>query len=145
MANKTMQFLSKFGNAGPDQLEEMMEAGMTIALDSFIEMIGVILTKVLVPILKGLAAAIANVIAGLIPGGKSSSADMFGESQYRSMGDEISDLMGGASVGFVSVIDQFGMTVQTGNKEIGTSQTELATILYWCQISPMDFNHCMKF
>jgi len=127
MANKTMQFLSKFGNAGPDQLEEMMEAGMTIALDSFIEMIGVILTKVLVPIFKGLASAIVNAIKGIFGGG---SEEDYGASQFSFGAEDISLLMGGASEGFVNVIDQFGMTVQTGNKEIGTSQTELATVFY---------------
>ena len=127
MANKTMQFLSKFGNAGPDQLEEMMEAGMTIALDSFIEMIGVILTKVLVPIFKGLASAIVNAIKGIF--GRGSEED-YGASQFSFGAEDISLLMGGASEGFVNVIDQFGMTVQTGNKEIGTSQTELATVFY---------------
>lgn len=126
MANKTMQFLNKFGNAGPDQLEEMMTAGMTIALDSFIEMIGVILTKVLVPILKGMVSAIFNIFAKWLHWG-TKEEDYGG---YSSVSEDLSQLLGSSAGGVASIIDQFGMTVQTGNKEIGTSQTELATIFY---------------
>jgi hypothetical protein len=128
MANKTMQFLSKYGNAGPDKLEEMMSSGMSIALDSFTDMIGVILTKVMVPILKGLISAVFNILVKLLHAPFAQRKEDYGS--YSSVSEDLSTLLGNSATGAASIITQFGMTVQTGNKEIGTSQTELATIFY---------------
>jgi hypothetical protein len=125
MANKTMAFLSKYGNAGPDKLTDMMSEGMGIALDSMIEMMSIVLNKVMPPLLIGLAKAIGSMLMG----GNPSDAFSAGAGVTTSS-DDLKTLLGGAAAGTATVINQFGMTVQTSNAMVGTSQTELAIAFY---------------
>lgn len=124
MANKTMALLSKFGNAGPDQMQDVMAAGMTIALQSMIEMLQVVLKQVLVPLIAGIVQAIGAVLFG----GNVEGADTTAASKMIS--GDLSDLMGAATGGFGDVINQFGLTVQTGNRIAGNSFAESATAFY---------------
>lgn len=138
MANKTMAFLSKYGNAGPDQLQDMMTDGMSIALDSMIEMMSIVLFKVMPPLLVGLAKAIGSMITRAMGFGGANPEDAFGGSGVTSTAEDLTKLLGGAAAGAATVLNQFGMTVQTGNYMLGTSQTELVTAFYKGSVSIED-------
>jgi hypothetical protein len=130
MARKTTEYLSKFGNAGPEQMADAMAEGVNIALESMIEMMMVILTKVLWPMFKGLIEGIGRVIAGLMSGQGFDINKLAPPEMPSSIGEDLQALMGNAAVGMGDIINTFGMTVQTGNRIAGNSFAEAATIFY---------------
>jgi hypothetical protein len=69
MAKKTMNLLSKYANAGPDQIGDMLTEGLTIAIESITDMLSIVLTKVLWPVLTALGQSILNGIAHILSGG----------------------------------------------------------------------------
>jgi hypothetical protein len=106
-----------------------------MALESITDMLSVVLTKVLWPVLTALGQAIVNGIAYAFSGGLLGSNKPVSEynpsQDYGSMiQQDVTDLMGIAGTGFGDVINTFGLTIQTGNKMIGNSFAESATVLY---------------
>jgi hypothetical protein len=131
MARKTTEYLSKFGNAGPEQMADVMAEGVSIAIESMVEMLTVVMTKVLWPLFKGLVEGIGRVIAALLSGqGFDLNKLAPPETGVTTIGDDLKKLMGNAAYGMSDVINTFGLTVQTGNRQMGNSFAESATAFY---------------
>jgi len=133
MARQTAAFLSKYGNVGPDKIGDVLTEGLTMAFSSMIDMIAVIMNKVLWPVLTALGQSIINGFIYAISGGLAGSnkAQESNDAQFQEMiGGTFKDMMGGAALGAATVIDQFGMTIQTGNRIAGNSFAESATVFY---------------
>jgi len=133
MARKTVDFLNKFGNAGPDQIGDVLTQGLTAALESMVDILVVVLQKVLWPVITALAQSIINALIYVFSGGLAGSlaAPQGGEQSLQDMvGQDLQDLMGAATGGMTDVINQFGVTVQTGNRIMGNSFSESATVFY---------------
>jgi hypothetical protein len=136
MAKKTMAFLSKYGNAGPEKIGDALTEGLTMALESIVDMLSVVMTKVLWPVLTALGQAIVNGIAYVLSGGllgsnKAVAEYAPGEDYGNMIQKDVTDLLGIAGTGFGNAVDQFGLTLQTGNRIAGNSFSELATAFYY--------------
>jgi hypothetical protein len=136
MAKKTMAFLNKYGNAGPEKIGDALTEGLTMALESITDMLAVVMTKVLWPVLTALGQAIVNGIVYAITlgafGSNKSVAEYAPGQDYGSMVQkDVTDLLGIAGTGFGNAVDQFGLTLQTGNRQMGNSFSELATAFYY--------------
>lgn len=144
MAKKTMNMMSKFGNAGPSSISDMMAEGMDIASSALAEMVGAVLFKVLPPIfgglLKALPVAIYNGLLGIfknLPGigrfFQGAGEIPFVDTMSSAFEDLKSTLFGEINEspllesikGIEQATDQFGMTIQTANTLLtGTVATE---------------------
>jgi hypothetical protein len=133
MARKTTEYLSKFGNAGPEQMGEILTEGLTMALESLGEMLAVVFSKVLWPVITALGQSIINAIQWLFTGGLAGSlaAPGYDENAARAeIGKDVNALLGAAATGIAGVIDTFGFTVQTGNRIMGNSFAETSIAMY---------------
>jgi hypothetical protein len=133
MAKKTMNLLSKYANAGPEQIGDMLTEGLTIAIESITDMLSIVLTKVLWPVLTALGQSILNGIAHILSGGllgNEMTVQPDTTTQLTNLfGDSLTDLTSTAQ-GFGNVINTFGLTIQTGNRIAGNGFSELATAFY---------------
>lgn len=127
MANKTIAVMEKYANAGPEEMGQAAADSFSVITESLIEMAAVILVKALAPMFTGMVTGIVNGIGQFFGGGGGTVDYMSG---LKSATDDLTSIMGKSAVGTSSVIDQFGLTVSTGNKAVGTSTSELATVMY---------------
>lgn len=130
MAQKTMAFLTKYGNVGPDQLGDALTEGLTIAIQSIIDVLSVVLTKVLWPVLSALGQSIINGIAYVFGLAEKPAEPGFGDLGTQLGLKDISNNLNKSFGVAGSVINTFGMTIQTGNKMIGTGFSDSAMIIY---------------
>jgi hypothetical protein len=121
MANKTMALLQKYSNAGPEEMINAASDGFTVIIDSMVEMIGTVLGKALWPLIVGGVKALGNILTGQSPDYNS---------PYSSATSDLESLLGSSSSVLSSTMDQFGLTILTGNKMVQSSTGELATVIY---------------
>lgn len=127
MATKAVKMFDAYSSTDPDKLMATATSGFSLALDSMIEMMSVVLTKVLVPIIGAGLSALGTVIWNAIQG-KSTTVNL--ESPELSTQSDMQDLMGMSATSLYSLVDQFGLAISTGNGVMTDATGDLSTVFY---------------
>lgn len=132
---KSAERAQKYANSPPSSYEEIASDTTTDMLEVLTDVVGTIFTKVFPPLLKGMLAGIVTAISNFF-GGSGDVLKSF-DNTVAKEAEEFTNAFSESGLklvtgvtGYISALDQFGLSIQTSNNRIGKTVSDSATVFY---------------